>query len=429
MEFNEKPRVVSDVDGVVAHSQEPILEIFNARFGTELTYANWGTFSLLMDEAVRLSGESPAVIAAWLFSAEVVGRAPTVPGAKEAMTFLAERGVIPQFVTSRPGSQAGITKGWFATELPEVTNVYLKDELQADMPGEEFKLERITQLLAEVYIDDDPAVIQHVSAAAARGALSHVKVILLVDRPWNEQYACPSNVTRVGSWKEHDFGWSAIAQIVRQHMSETFISQHAVSSEKIVEYFQQEFPELFDADAGVWENLTIRQHTERVLLQFDRYFAGKPLPLGVSTEFFRVVLALHDIGKPLAILKDGDKRLQHKHTAPIMYETLTKLGFSDLETALGVSLVSGDPLGAVIKGNSLGAAAEWFTQAAEVAGVLPTELLDLVLVLFQVDAGSYTKNAGGPESLDRLFVFDLEQGVMRLADEPAQRVTALRALL
>ncbi len=214
MRFNEKPCVLSDVDGVVAYSQIPILETFNARFDTKVNFADWRYYGLLLDEAVRLSGESPAAIAAWLFSEEVLAKSPVIPGAAEAIELLAQQGIIPHFVTSRPPSQAEATKEWFAKELPTVKDVRLRGAEHSAMSGEDFKIDQISQILASIYIDDDKDIIQRVSDSVTEGNLSHLQMIFLVDRPWNDQYVCPPNVTRVGSWRTEDFGWQEIAEII-----------------------------------------------------------------------------------------------------------------------------------------------------------------------------------------------------------------------
>ena len=47
----------------------------------------------------------------------------------------------------------------------------------------------------------------------------------------------------------------------------------------------------------VSEGYSLRQHIYYVLTQFNKYFADKRLPAGLSAEVFRKILAVHDLGK------------------------------------------------------------------------------------------------------------------------------------
>ncbi len=115
MSLKEQLRLLSDMDGVWAHSQPPIIETFNKRFGTNLTYSDWTTFSLMTLEAVRLSGESIIL--------------------KRMLPFL--------------------------------------------------------------------------------------KSAILVDRPWNDKVILPEVIKRVGNWREEDYGWDEIVQIVQKLANES----------------------------------------------------------------------------------------------------------------------------------------------------------------------------------------------------------------
>jgi hypothetical protein len=64
----------------------------------------------------------------------------------------------------------------------------------------------------------------------------------------------------------------------------------------------------------------------------------------------RFSLVVHDIGKPEAV-ENGDKNLQHKYTKVIIDKEMTRLGFLESEKRFVQALVSGDPIGKLIKGH------------------------------------------------------------------------------
>lgn len=84
---------------------------------------------------------------------------------------------------------------------------------------------------------------------------------------------------------------------------------------------------LFAADAGVWEGYTIREHTLMVLGIFERFQLSQ---VSKSEKlFFRLLLALHDIGKPLAIEQTGEKKRQAEFTGLILQAVLEYCGLKN----------------------------------------------------------------------------------------------------
>lgn len=214
--MNERLRLLSDMDGVVAHSQLPIIEAFNERFGTNLTFADWTSFDLLTIEAVRLSQESTAAVAAWLYAEKIMERSEVIPGTDRAIKVLSSMGTSPEVVTSRPSNQAEMTRQWIKKNLPTITGIHLRDAETLTMSGNLFKVHMIGQLEAAIYIEDDPAVIEMVAQSIAEGKLQHLKSLILVDRPWNDGYSLPGISQRVGNWRENNYGWDEIVQIVKE---------------------------------------------------------------------------------------------------------------------------------------------------------------------------------------------------------------------
>ena len=176
---------------------------------------------------------------------------------------------------------------------------------------------------------------------------------------------------------------------------------------------------VMDLEAAIeWEapvlrhsDLTLAVHTREVLRRFDSHFPD-PLPMGYDREVFRFFLALHDAGKPEAV-RVGNKRLQHRYTAPIMDRAFRRHGVDDLHASVGLAMVSGDPLGMFLKGHlrSYEASRE-IREMSDAAGIRDLEaFFGLFCVYYVCDAGSYP-------ALRSLFA-DLPDG--RVGFSPAVR--------
>lgn len=125
----------------------------------------------------------------------------------------------------------------------------------------------------------------------------------------------------------------------------------------LVALFQKDFRKEFAADICVSQKYTLKEHTLMVMGQFGKYFSNKKLPAGIDTNFFRVILVLHDIGVPAAIkegVKHGQscrkaKQQQHKYTIGIMGPVLSELGFSTRDMNIALALISEDRIGKYIR--------------------------------------------------------------------------------
>lgn len=200
------------------------------------------------------------------------------------------------------------------------------------------------------------------------------------------------------------------------------------SPESLVTLLEKDFADVFAQDAGVIERYTLKQHILMVLSQFERYFGHRPLPAYIDRGFFRLLLALHDIGKPQAI-RMGGKHLQHTYTHPIVGRVFRHFGFTEQDTAFACSLVSGDIMGRYIRFGNVEKTARIITALAQNTGRTPLQLFHALCMLHQVDAGSYTADAGGYRSLDFLFVFDNENRIMQYSPLVKARVELLETVL
>lgn len=179
-------------------------------------------------------------------------------------------------------------------------------------------------------------------------------------------------------------------------------------------------------DSGVREKYSLERHTLMMMGQFERYHASR-VPAG-SLPFFRLMLALHDIGKPRAV-EAGEKDRQHEFTRVIMRDYLHALGWKRRNVDLAVAIVDGDPIGRYVQGGSRRAAKAELEEMAGRVGLHAAQLYPWVMRLYLSDAPAYTADAGGLASLDRLFRFDREKGEVLFTPRLERRIERLRRSL
>lgn len=196
--------------------------------------------------------------------------------------------------------------------------------------------------------------------------------------------------------------------------------------EKLLQFLSADLGGIYDADAGVWEKYTIGQHTFMVMRQFERYFANLELPGSLDPNLFRLILALHDVGKPEAIAR-GDKNKQHVYTVRMVEEFFDALDFSDEHKDLAIALIQEDAIGKYIKGKEdASVTAELIKRSAASGKMAAPDFFLLLSIFYRVDAGSYTEDAGGFKSLDHLFIFDHEKPELTFSPEIAGKIEILQ---
>jgi hypothetical protein len=222
--------------------------------------------------------------------------------------------------------------------------------------------------------------------------------------------------------------------------------------------------QLFESDAGLLEGYTIEEHTLFVLHQFERYFSQEALPdMNIAT--FRLLLALHDIGKPLADATHN----QRERTIEILDSLASSLPLSSRDVAALKLIIGHDHFGSVLK-KALATSAtreerlemhareeaaildraalvtfrelctfhpvdelkaqpwfqemasdttRWFMESARVLNTSPERLFDVALTYFQCDTLAYTSDAVMPNGrrakvgLDYLYDLNWPQGLVR----------------
>ncbi len=137
----------------------------------------------------------------------------------------------------------------------------------------------------------------------------------------------------------------------------TILGRTRFQGSEVIDFLSKrtDLRKLFEADAGVSEGYSIREHTQMVYDTFMEqlpYFkiSSVKTPSKINIErLYRFIISIHDIGKPIAIAKEG-KHAQHKYTRPIVEEKMQTLAFSKEEITLAVSLIDNDILGDVLQG-------------------------------------------------------------------------------
>ncbi|MFZ5391665.1 MAG: hypothetical protein ACOZAR_00520 [Patescibacteria group bacterium] len=214
--------------------------------------------------------------------------------------------------------------------------------------------------------------------------------------------------------------------VKKEELAKVFDSY--TGGEKLINLLSGDFAQIMDKDVGTWEKYTLREHTELVLKQFDYYYSNKNLPLNIDKNLFRIILALHDIGKPIAVAQRS-KNLQHKYTVKILEDYLPKIGFDEKQIKIAKAILKSDPVGEVAKNSRYNEQAVVVQNLAKEVGITNQEMLELLEVLYKCDAGSYTRDAGGKESLDYLFEFDREKREINYSKSMDEKISILRGKL
>jgi hypothetical protein len=160
-------------------------------------------------------------------------------------------------------------------------------------------------------------------------------------------------------------------------------------SREIVRVLSQDsdLDRLFEADSGVKEGYTIREHSEAAIYNFNTNFAESYSSSLLSREKFALMLALHDIGKSESVAHLGTTHYQHGYTENVIEQKAQLLGLTAEESALIQVIVCHDYIGDFVRyGRNL----DELVVQAEKLGVDPNALAELMIMYYSCDSGSYT---------------------------------------
>jgi hypothetical protein len=193
----------------------------------------------------------------------------------------------------------------------------------------------------------------------------------------------------------------------------------------LLDLLKRQYPKVYDQSVGVSEGYSLEEHTLMMMKQFEKYFSEEELPTGLDRNIFRLILAVHDLGKPEAV-QAGGGHLQHEYTPEKVHALFDALGIDEFHTHLADIIVSRDIVGEYIQGHTGSEDVRVFiTDYANKLGVTDDELFNLLTTFYKVDAGSYTSDAGGQGKLDNLFVFDHERGEMYFSPSVQEKIDKL----
>lgn len=193
------------------------------------------------------------------------------------------------------------------------------------------------------------------------------------------------------------------------------LTSPSFTPKKLVDVFKgsSNLRELYEGSVGVWEGYSLEEHTLMAMGQFERYFSSEWSSPLVSKEHFRLMLALHDLGKPQALRETNSVIQQHEYTMRMISGILQQAGLDQREIDIIKGIINQDFLGGYVRNRqSLDITAKLISERAQQVGVPATEFMNLLRIYYMCDAGSYTEDAGGKRSLDALFTFDREKRKM-----------------
>lgn len=202
---------------------------------------------------------------------------------------------------------------------------------------------------------------------------------------------------------------------------------------KLMEYLGKYCAEEYQTPLGIgFRNFTIGDHTMRVLVQFEKYFKDEKLPEPMTRDFFRLFLALHDIGKKQSI-ESGKPDQQADFNKVEIQKILEKFGFSTEMILLAKAMVGFDPVGAMLKSKNPKETAElqWLRiqECASQFKMPPNKFYEMMKIYYMSDASAYTSDARFPAMLDEIFEFDKQYGQIYLSGKAEEKLEALEELV
>jgi hypothetical protein len=135
----------------------------------------------------------------------------------------------------------------------------------------------------------------------------------------------------------------------------------------------------------------LEEHTVMVCQMFENLFSLNYCYKEFSISAFRLLLCLHDIGKPYSLL-DNQKEKQWEYTVKMIENYKQLFPFSDHEYKIAIALISDDPLGLYIRGKiELNEAICRIQVMFTDTEVSIDTFMTLLIIYYQVDSGAYTR--------------------------------------
>ena len=138
---------------------------------------------------------------------------------------------------------------------------------------------------------------------------------------------------------------------------------------------------------------SLEEHTIMVCELFESLFARNYVCAGFDISCFRLLLCLHDVGKPFSI-QQSEKERQGEYTVKIINEFVNCLPLSKAELDIVRALISDDPLGLCIRGKiGCDESIDRIIAMKNRTSLRMAPFLHLLIIYYQVDAGAYSRYA------------------------------------
>jgi 5'(3')-deoxyribonucleotidase len=200
--FNSKERVaVTDIDGVLADSADPVVRRVNRMYGLGLEAQDidsWNWVGKTIEERTGSKEEGLKAGNVW-FNPEVLAESLPIAGAVEAITKLLDLKWKVWAATSRYPNARNSTLDWIDKYFPGIGSgrVYMREAENVNLiSSAEIKLMAVGMLGASLYVEDDYLSVEYVSKNWGYGL-----TIAMLNRGWNKE-AAGYDQLRVNDWGE-----------------------------------------------------------------------------------------------------------------------------------------------------------------------------------------------------------------------------------
>ncbi|MCA9332703.1 hypothetical protein KDA00_02415 [Candidatus Saccharibacteria bacterium] len=195
---------------------------------------------------------------------------------------------------------------------------------------------------------------------------------------------------------------------------------------------------LMSADVGVWEGYRLHEHTQAVMNIFESNWAGNindgsdGVKRGIM--LMRLMLLIHDMGKPLAVANEGHKGNQGAYNNLVSDKILSNIPLPQGSKDLIKDIVGNDVMGSLLKRGNQSAVE---STAQRIASMIkkhsrtigPDDLFQMIFLEHEVDAASYTDQAYYFDSVGKKhFCKPGLNGVFKLSDAVRRHVHSRRNL-
>jgi hypothetical protein len=194
------------------------------------------------------------------------------------------------------------------------------------------------------------------------------------------------------------------------------LTKEVLEPQEIINYLKSNGFET-DYEATV-RHYTLEEHTLLVCKAFEKYFSRSMSDK--ESNFFRIMLAVHDLGKPRAF-QTGNKERQYEFTLRILDEIADRLPFSSDDFKLLKALLASDILGEYFQSQvTLKEAVEKLAQLNSGTRLGITEFFRFMMIYYQCDTASYTADDGGLKFLEKLFNYKEGKKIMNKREDLIQ---------